>query len=73
MPAFRYDWLIASRYDGRMRIIPAEGIVHRKINQDTVDPLINLAGACKNSVTRQRPREENQHFHPLVSISRFCS
>jgi hypothetical protein len=73
VPAFRCDWLITIRHGGGIRIIPTKGTVHRKINQDAVDPLTSLACACKNSVARQRPREENRHFHPLVSISRFCS
>jgi hypothetical protein len=71
--AFRCEWLIASRHDGRMRASQLKGTRHRKINQDAVDPLTNLADACKNSVAQQRPREETRHFHPLVSISRFCS
>jgi hypothetical protein len=67
--AFRCEWLIASRHDGRMRTIPIKGTRHRKINQGAADPLINLADPCKSRAVQQRQREENRRFHPLVSLS----
>ena len=69
MRAFRYAWLIASRHDGRTRTMPNEGTLYRKINQDAADALTNPADACKNSVVRQHPREENRHLHLPVPLS----
>jgi hypothetical protein len=69
LPAFRCAWLIASRHDGRTRTMPNEGTCDRKINQGAVDPLINLADACKSRDARQHPREETRHHHPLLSLS----